>query len=149
MPAVPQLSKALRITAWILQIAIAGVFVLTGFSKLSGAPEAIHIFETLGMEPLGRYATGLAEVVAAVLLLVPKTSAIGALLSLLVITGAIGSHVTKLGIQVTMPDGTSDGGTMFGMAVAVFLASIVVLFIRRAQLPLIGRGATTEAPHAA
>lgn len=149
MHATPQLPKGLRIVSWVLQIAIAGVFVLTGFSKLSGAPEAIHIFETLGMEPLGRYATGLAEILAAVLLLVPKTSAIGALLSLLVITGAIGSHLNKLGIQVTMPDGTNDGGTMFGLAVAVFLASIVVLFIRRAQLPLIGRGATTEASHAA
>ena len=142
MSTTPQPSKGPLITSWVLQIAIAVVFALAGFSKLSGAPESIHIFEILGMEPWGRYATGVAEIVAAVLLLVPKSAAIGALLSLLIITGAIGSHMTKLGINVTMPDGTEDGGTMFGLAVAIFLAGTVVMFLRRAQLPLIGRATT-------
>ena len=138
MPSNAPLSKAARITAWILQIAVAGIFATAGFAKLSGAPESVGVFETLGVEPWGRYGTGLAEVVAAVFLLVPRAAVFGAMLSLGVITGAIGSHLTKLGIRVAMPDGTDDGGTMFGMAVAVCLASATVLFIRRAQLPLIG-----------
>ncbi len=138
MPTVSPLSKPLRVTSWVLQLVVAAILGLAVFPKLSGAPETKFLFETLGMEPVGRYAVGIAELFAVVLLLVPRTVVFGALLSLAVITGALGSHLTKLGIRVNMPDGTTDGGAMFGMAVVVFLASLAILFVRRAQLPVIG-----------
>jgi hypothetical protein len=136
MPAT--LSKPLAITSWVLQVLVAVILGQTLFFKFSGAPESVYIFETMGMEPWGRYATATAELVAVVLLLVPRTAVFGALLALMVITGAIGGHLTKLGIAITLPDGTRDGGTLFALAVAVFLASAAVLAIRRAQLPILG-----------
>ncbi len=63
--------------------------------KFSGAPESVYIFETLGLEPVGRIGSGIAELIASVLLLVPKTVWAGALLALGIISGAIMSHLTK------------------------------------------------------
>ena len=65
----------------------------------------MYIFTTLGLEPAGRIGSGVAELVAVVLLLIARTAVLGALLALGVITGAIGSHLTKLGIVVQ-----GDGG---------------------------------------
>ena len=85
------------------------------------------------MEPWGRIGSGVAELVAVVLLLHPRTAALGAVLSLGVISGAIFSHLTSLGIVVK-----NDGGLLFALAVAVFVGSAAILFIRRAQLPVVG-----------
>jgi putative oxidoreductase len=71
--------------------------------------------------------------IAAILLLVPGYAAFGALLSIGVISGAIVSHLTKLGIEVK-----GDGGLLFGLAVAVFVCSAIVLLIRRGELPIVG-----------
>ena len=58
---------------------------------------------------------------------------IGALLALGVISGAIVSHLTVLGIAVK-----GDGGLLFGLGVTVFVASASVLVIRRGQIPVVG-----------
>ena len=59
----------------------------------------LHLHQ-VGLEPWGRYASGVAELFAAILLLFPRTTATGALLAAGVMIGAIGSHLTKLGIVV-------------------------------------------------
>ncbi|MBL9030945.1 MAG: DoxX family protein [Phycisphaerae bacterium] len=128
------MSRAQRITSWTLQVIVAGILFQTLFFKFSGAEESRHIFSTLGMEPWGRYASGAAELVAVVLLLVPRTAAIGALLSLSVISGAIASHLVRLGIEVK-----GDGGLLFGLAVVVFVGSAAVLWLRRREVPIVGR----------
>lgn len=132
------LSKPMRTTSWLLQVLVAVILGQTLFFKFTGAAEAVHLFETLGAEPWGRIGTGIAELAAVVLILVPRTVVYGALLSLLIMIGAVGGHVTRLGIAVTGPDGASDGGLLFGMAVTVLLASAAVLIIRRRELPVIG-----------
>lgn len=118
---------------------IAALILLqvVGF-KLTGAAESIALFEQLGAEPFGRYGSAAVELAAAVLLLVPKTRAIGAALALGVMGAAIGSHLTKLGIEVVGPDGTGDGGSLFLMAVVTALCSAFVLFVHRGELPLVG-----------
>lgn len=127
------LAKGARITSWIAQVAVAGILAQTLYFKFTAAPESVYIFTTLGVEPWGRIAAGVAELVAAVLLVVPRTAAVGAVVTLGVIAGAIGSHLTKLGIVVQ-----DDGGLLFGLAVAVLVGAGVVLWIRRAELPWIG-----------
>ncbi len=119
--------------SWLLQIVAAVILLQTLFFKFTGAEESVYIFSTLGLEPWGRYASGVAELIAAVLLLVPGYASLGALLSLGVISGAIVSHLTKLGIEVK-----GDGGLLFGLALTVFACSIVILAIRRGELPVIG-----------
>ncbi len=121
-----------KLFSWILQILEAIILGQTLFFKFTGAPEAVALFQKLGVEPWGRYATGLVELLAVVLLLTPRLSAYGSLVAAGLMVGAIGSHLTVLGIEVA-----GDGGTLFAMACFVLLSSLVVLWLRRAQLALI------------
>lgn len=125
----PVLSRPARSTAWIAQIVAAIILLQTLYFKFTGAPESVFIFTTVGMEPWGRYGSGLAELVAAALLLWPARAWYGSLLALGVIGGAIFSHLTKLGIEVQ-----GDGGLLFGLALVVFLCSLLVLWLRRPRL---------------
>lgn len=109
---------------------IAAIILLqTLFFKFSGAPESVYIFRTLGMEPVGRVGSGVAELVAAILLLWPGRSWLGALLALGVMAGAIMSHLSVLGIEVQ-----GDGGLLFMLALTVALLSAFILFREREQL---------------
>jgi hypothetical protein len=126
-------TSALVVTSWVLQLAVAGILLQTLFFKFTGAAESVYIFTTLGAEPWGRIGSGVAELIAAVLLLVPATAGLGAGLALAVIAGAIVSHLTILGIEIQ-----GDGGLLFGLALVVLLASAGILIIRRAELPLVG-----------
>ena len=123
------MTKAQTITSWILQLIAAAILFQTLFFKFTGAEESRYIFSKLGLEPWGRIGSGVAELAAVVLLLIPKTSSIGALLSLGVISGAIVSHLTKLGIVVK-----NDGGLLFVLAVIVFICSAAILAMRRREV---------------
>jgi NADH dehydrogenase len=117
-----------------LRLIAAAILFQTLYFKFTGAPESVHIFSTLHMEPWGRIGAGVSELVAGVLLLAPRTVVFGALLSLSVISGAIASHVLFLGIEVM-----GDGGQLFALAVVVFVACSAVLTLRRTELPYLGR----------
>lgn len=132
MNAAPLSPWANRIS-WLLQLAVAGILLQTLYFKFTAAPESVYIFSTLGMEPWGRIGSGVAELLAAILLLLPATAALGALVAAGVISGAIFFHLTKLGIVVQ-----GDGGLLFGLALAVFAGSLVILALRRHELPIVG-----------
>jgi uncharacterized membrane protein YphA (DoxX/SURF4 family) len=121
------------IVSWGLQLLVAGILLQTLFFKFTGAAESVYIFSTLGVEPWGRILSGIVELVAAILLLVPATTTVGAVLALAVMAGAIGSHLTVLGIEIM-----GDGGLLFALALTVFGASAVLLVIRRREIPLVG-----------
>ena len=121
------------VASWIFQVIAAAILAQTLFFKFSGAEESKFIFTTLGAEPWGRVASGCVELVAVILLLAPRTVTLGALLALGVMTGAIGSHLTKLGIVVQ-----NDGGLLFGLGLTVFACSAVVLVLRRREIPVLG-----------
>jgi putative oxidoreductase len=125
--------NALVISSWVLQLVVAGILLQTLFFKFTGAPESVYIFSTLGAEPWGRIASGAVELIAAILLLVPATTTVGAALAMGVMVGAILSHLTLLGIEVR-----GDGGLLFGLALTVFVASGLILLLRRAEIPLLG-----------
>ena len=123
----------MRVLSWILGIVVAVILLQTLFFKFTGAPESVYIFETLGMEPWGRYGSGIAELVASILVLVPRTRIWGALIAIGVMLGAVFSHLTKLGIEVQ-----GDGGLLFSLGIAVLLASIGLVALHRRDLPLLG-----------
>jgi len=133
-------SKAFIITSWTLRGIAAVILLQTLFFKFTGAKESVYIFTTLGMEPWGRIGSGVAELIASVLLLLPQTVVFGAVLSLGVISGAIFFHLTKLGIALPLVD---DHGELFALAVVVFVCSAVVLIMHRDELPLVGRQASS------
>jgi hypothetical protein len=132
--AVMMLSKAQLTLSIVLQLVAAGILLQTLFFKFTGAEESVYIFSTLGVEPWGRLASGVVELIGAVLLLVPGTAAIGAVVACGVMAGAIMSHLTILGIEVR-----GDGGLLFALALVVLVSSAVVVILRRADLPIVGR----------
>jgi putative oxidoreductase len=119
--------------SWALQLIVAGILLQTLFFKFTGAAESVYIFSTLGAEPWGRIGSGVIELIAAILLLYPPTVTIGAVLALGVIAGAIVSHLTVLGIEIQ-----GDGGLLFFLALAVFVSSAAILFLRRSDIPILG-----------
>jgi hypothetical protein len=128
-------SKVLKFADWILRIAIAVILLQTLFFKFSGAKESVYIFSTLGAEPWGRIGSGVVELLASVLLLAPRTAVIGAILSLGTICGALMAHLTKLGIKLTA---VGDNGELFVLAVMVFVLSLIVVYVRRREIPIVG-----------
>jgi hypothetical protein len=78
------------------------------------------------------------ELIAVILLLIPSTVTVGAILSLGATGVAILSHLTKLGIVVINSDGTSDGGLLFALALIVFVSSAIILILHRREVPVIG-----------
>jgi hypothetical protein len=133
-------TKAFLFVSWSLRLITAVILLQTLFFKFTGAKESVYIFSTLGLEPWGRIGTGVLELVAAILLLAPATVAYGAALSLGVISGAIASHLTKLGIALPAVD---DHGELFTLAVIVFVCSLIVLAMHRQELPFL-RGTEHE-----
>lgn len=129
-------SKAILIASWVLRGIAAIILLQTLFFKFSGAKESIYIFTVLGMEPWGRIGSGVVELIASILLLLPRTVVFGAILSLGVISVAIVSHLTKLGIALPAVD---DKGELFALAVVVFVCSAAVLVLHRHEVPILGR----------
>ena len=128
------LSKAQTVVSWLLQLAVAGILLQTLFFKFTGAEESVYIFSKLGAEPWGRLGSGVIELIASLLLLVPATAPVGAIVTMGVMAGAIMSHLAVLGIDVK-----GDGGLLFGLALTAFIGSAIVLVIRRAYIPVLGR----------
>ncbi|GAC1670036.1 MAG: DoxX family protein [Candidatus Acidiferrum sp.] len=127
-------SRARNILSWVLRILAALILLQTLFFKFTGAPESIYIFTKVGAEPWGRIGSGVIELIAAILLLTPRFTWLGSVLALGVMTGAIASHLTILGIQVQ-----GDGGLLFALALTVFLATGINLFLHRKEIPVVGR----------
>jgi hypothetical protein len=127
------MATPLRVVSWICRIAAALILLQTLFFKFTAAPESVYIFTKVGAEPWGRIGSGIVELIAAILLLTPRFVWAGAFLALGVMAGAIISHLTVLGIEVQ-----GDRGLLFALALVVFTASATVLFVHRAQIPLVG-----------
>ena len=128
------LTKSEWVVSWICRIVAAVILGQTLFFKFTGAEESIYIFTNVGLEPWGRYGSGLAELIAVGLLLTPRFAWAGALLAFGVISGALVSHLTVLGIVVK-----GDGGLLFGLAVTVFVTSAVTAFLHRRQIPVVSQ----------
>ena len=124
-----KLMKFPSIMIWVLRLLAAIILLQTLYFKFTGQPESVQLFTELGMEPWGRIATGIFELIASILILYPRTTGWGAFLGLGLMAGAIFFHLTILGIKF--------GGDyiLFLYAVIVFVCCLVLLFIHRHQLP--------------
>jgi uncharacterized membrane protein YphA (DoxX/SURF4 family) len=119
-PTIPR-RRAANVPLWIVQIALAGLFLVAGGSKLFGAAPMVALFDAIGIGHWFRYATGLIEVGSAIALLVPRAAVFGALVLVPTMIGAI---VTQLFIVHASP-----------IPPAVLLVgAAVVLWVRRREL---------------
>ena len=127
------LSLPLKVISWILRLTAAIILLQTLYFKFTGAPESVYIFTKVHAEPWGRIGSGVMELVASLLLLLPRYTWLGSLLAACATAGAILSHLTLLGIEVQ-----GDKGLLFGLALVVFIASTINLYLYRKQIPVIG-----------
>ena len=127
------MTKRNKLISWSGQVIAAVILAQSLFFKFSGAPEAVHIFTALGVEPWGRIGIAVFELATVILLLTPRGAATGALLAIGLMIGAIGSHLLVLGVDLQ-----GDGGTLFAMAWVVLFAASAVTWIRRRSIPLLG-----------
>ena len=115
----------LKNIAYVTARFLAAIIMLqTLYFKFTGSMESVYIFTMVGMEPTGRWAVGLFELIASALLFIPRTAWLGGLLGLGLMVGAIGMHLTLLGIEVM-----NDNGYLFLLAVIVFICSSYVTLI--------------------
>ncbi len=121
--------KKMKTLTWIIRLIAAAILVQTLYFKFSAAEESVYIFSTLGIEPYGRIGSGIAELIAAILILIPRTTLIGALMGSGVMIGAIFSHLFVLGIEVQ-----NDGGTLFILALIVFLCCAFLVFLNKNKI---------------
>jgi putative oxidoreductase len=128
------MSRTQNLVSWGCQLLVAGILLQTLFFKFTGAEESVYIFTRVGAEPWGRIGSGVMELIAAIMLLVPALVPYGAILTIGAMSGAILSHLTVLGIEVK-----GDGGLLFGLALSCLVGALVILVLHRAQIPVIGR----------
>ncbi len=114
---------------WIVRIVVAVILVQTLYFKFTSSEESVYIFSSLGIEPYGRIGTGIAELITAILVLIPRTSLFGAIMGCGVMAGAIFAHLFVLGIEVK-----NDGGTLFILALITFLCCIILVLRERTRL---------------
>lgn len=123
------MNKTTNIILWIAAIVAAIIMLQTLYFKFSASPESVYIFTTVGMEPWGRIGSGITELIASVLLLIPAARWMGGLMGVGVMSGALFFHLTSLGIEVM-----DDNGQLFYMALIVFVCSALVVFLQREKM---------------
>ena len=120
--------KTKEILSRVLRIAVAVIFIQTLYYKFTAHPDSVHIFSSLGLEPVGRIGLGVVELISSVLLLVPRTKLIGIFISFGIICGAILSHFIVLGLDVQ-----EDGGALFSLALIIFACCSVLFGIHKSE----------------
>lgn len=114
--------------SWALRIVAALILLQTLYFKFTGHPESVELFTKLGVEPWGRIGTGVIELIASILLLIPATVFVGAFLGLGLMAGAIVSHLTVIGVE-----SKGDGGQLFILAITVMVCCLVILVLHKQQ----------------
>jgi putative oxidoreductase len=90
-------STTVDVAFWVLQLVLAAVFLIVGTAKLAGAQMPVEIFEKLGVGQWFRYFTGSVEVIAAIMIIIPRTVVVGAVLLAATMIGAFDTHVFLIG----------------------------------------------------
>ena len=119
-----------NIFIWALRIISAGILLQTLYFKFSAHPQSVYIFSKIGLEPYGRIGVGVMELIASLLILIPRTTGVGGLLGVGLMSGAVFFHLTSLGIAV---DGDTD---LFWYGVIVLVICVVLVFFNRHSLLL-------------
>lgn len=113
---------------WILRLVPAIILLQTLYFKFTAQPESVRLFTIIGMEPYGRIGTGVMELISATLILIPRYTGYGAILGLVMMTGALYFHLTKIGIYF------GGDALLFAYAVITFVCCAALIFIYKDRL---------------
>jgi hypothetical protein len=113
---------------WILRLIPAVILLQTLYFKFTAQPESVKLFTLIGMEPYGRIGTGVLELISATLILNSRYTGYGAILGLVMMTGALYFHLTKIGIYF------GGDALLFTYAAITFVCCAVLVFIYKDRL---------------
>ncbi len=115
---------------WIIKLVSVIILIQTLYFKFTGSQESVYIFSTLGAEPYGRIGSGIMELLASILILIPRTTLLGAITGMGTMAGALLSHFFILGIEIK-----NDGGTLFSLAIITFLCCLLLIYNEKNKIP--------------
>ncbi len=117
-----------NIGLWILRLVPALIMLQTLYFKFRAAPESVELFTKIGLEPWGRIGTGVLELIASILILIPRYTGYGAILGLILMSGALYFHLAKIGIYF--------GGDplLFVYAAITFVCCAILIYIYKSRL---------------
>lgn len=119
----------MKLVSWIFRIITAAIMVQTLYYKFTGAEESVKLFTLIGMEPWGRFGVGIMELIASLLLLVPKTKIFGAFLGIGLMCGALFFHFTQIGII-----DASGSALLFIYACIALFSCVLILVIHYGEI---------------
>ena len=136
-----------HVISWAIALALAAMFVhLTlhpwpnppaGEVKFFDPPGQHLVFSTLAersgitlFEPAGRFVAGLLELIAAIFIILPFSRRFGAGLSVMIFGAGLALHLSPwLGRELPLPEGGTDGGLHFLIAVILLALSLLLLVV--------------------
>lgn len=118
-----------NITYIIARFLASLIMLQTLYFKFTGSPESMYIFGMLGMEPAGRWLVGILELIAAILLIIPRIAWLGGIVSAGLMAGAVGLHLTIIGIEVM-----EDGGYLFLLGVIALICAFYVILVNKQKI---------------
>ena len=118
-----------KLLSWTFRLIAVAILLQSLYFKFGSHPDSIRLFELLGAEPFGRYTLGVIELFISFLILNSRTTLLGAILGMGIMTGAILSHIFILGIVFQ-----NDGGKLFSLAIICFLACVGQVVFLKNQL---------------
>lgn len=116
----------------IVRIVVAIILIQTLRFKFTAHPDSVYIFTQAGLEPYGRIGIGVLELIAGIMLLIPKTVWLGASTTIGLMIGAIFMHLTKIGIEIN-----NDNGVLFITAMVTLILSSIILYHNNAEIPVL------------
>ena len=130
----PTASRSLMIALWVARLAVAGILGMMAFVKFFDyTPEGSMVLaQALGVGRIGVTLIGLFEITTVALILIPRTRAVGALMGVKAMVGALAAHALFIGW------GGNAVADMWPLALAVLGASSFALFNWRRELPIVG-----------
>lgn len=114
---------------WVLRLVASIILLQTLYFKFSSAEESVYIFSKIGIEPYGRIGSGIAELIVAILILIPRTTWIGALGGSAIMIGAIFLHLFVLGIRIK-----DDGGFLFALAIITLSSCLGLIYFNKNKI---------------
>jgi len=94
--------RGVNLAVWVLQVLLAGTYVVASLSKLTADPRAVAGFTDMGLGATGMYIIGVLELAGAVALLIPRLCGLagGAFVALMI--GAVIATVLTAGAAMAM-----------------------------------------------
>jgi hypothetical protein len=130
---------ARMMASWVLALFLAAMYLWIADLSLFPASGAKNIvFPLLAekseyylFEPTGRYAVGLLHVATALLVILPWSRRVGAILAFLIAGGAVAAQLVWIGMAIPTETGgkTTDGGQLFYLTLALAAAALLLAFV--------------------